>query len=371
MGLEAKIAEITQTKTFKKFMGKLYGLGASVVIIGALFKLQHWPGAGPMLIIGLGTEAVIFFFSAFEPVHELTDWSLVYPELAHMDVEDLDKNKNNSKGKITEQLDDMLEEAKIGPELIESLGGGLRSLSDSASQLTDLSTAAIATNEYTENVKGASDSLSSMKEASDQGTEVMRGLAGASSDVKNNFNDIASASNQYSESMKGAVSGLDEMNSSYGKAVSALDEISASSTTTRSYNEQIEQITNNLASLNSMYELDLKDSNKKLMNTINELAATSEATKPFTEQMQTLTQSLGALNSSYTNEVEESNQRISTVREFYDGVSGLMENLRDSAEGAKRYKDEISQLGEKLAVLNNIYGNMLAVMNVNVEKPTE
>jgi len=370
MGLEAKIQEITQTKTFKKFMGKLYGLGASVVIIGALFKLQHWPGAGPMLIIGLGTEAVIFFFSAFEPVHELTDWSLVYPELAHMDVEDLDK-KDKPKGKITEQLDDMLEEAKIGPELIESLGGGLRSLSDSASQLTDLSTAAIATNEYTDNVKGAAESLSSMKEASDQGSEVMRDLAGASSDVKNNFSDISSASNQYSESMKGAVSGLDEMNSSYGKAVSALDEISASSNTTRAYNEQIEQITNNLASLNSMYELDLKDSNKKLMNTINELTATSEATQPFTEQMKTLTQSLSALNSSYTNEVEESNQRINTVKEFYGGVAGLMENLRDSAEGAKRYKDEISQLGEKLAVLNNIYGNMLAVMNVNVEKPTE
>ena len=115
----------------------------------------------------------------------------------------------------------------------------------------------------------------------------------------------------------------------------------------------------------------MKDSSKKLMNTIDALAATSEATKPFTEQMQALTQSLSALNSSYANEVEESNQRISTVKEFYGGVSQLMQDLSDSAEGAKKYKEEISQLGDKLAVLNNIYGNMLAVMNVNVEKPSE
>lgn len=368
MGLAQKIEDITQGKTFKKFMGKLYGWGAAVVIIGALFKLEHWPGASEMLILGLGTEAVIFFFSGFEPIHELTDWSLVYPELAHMDDEE---GKDKPKGSITEQLDNMLEEAKIGPELIASLSGGLKSLSDSTSQLTDLSNAAIATNEYTDKVKGAAASLSSMKEASDQGSEVMRSLADASTEVKNNFSDIASASGQYSESMKGAVSGLDEMNNSYGKAISALNEISTSSNATRSYNEQIEQITNNLASLNSMYELDMKESNKKLMNTIDELTATSEATKPFTEQMQALTQSLSALNSSYANEVEESNQRISTVKEFYGGVSQLMQDLSDSAEGAKRYKEEISQLGDKLAVLNNIYGNMLAVMNVNVEKPSE
>ena len=109
----------------------------------------------------------------------------------------------------------------------------------------------------------------------------------------------------------------------------------------------------------------MKESSKKLVNTINELTATSEATKPFTVQMQALTQSLSSLNSSYANEAAESNQRINAVKDFYGGVSGLMQDLQESAEGAKKYKEEISSLGEKLAVLNNIYGNMLAVMNVN------
>ena len=53
------------SKSWKGFMAYVYGWGASVVIVGALFKLQHYPGSGPMLIIGLGTEAIIFFLSLF------------------------------------------------------------------------------------------------------------------------------------------------------------------------------------------------------------------------------------------------------------------------------------------------------------------
>ena len=82
------------SKAWKKFMAKLYGIGAAVVIIGAMFKIQHWPFASLLLVVGLSTEAVIFFFSAFEPLHEEPDWSLVYPELAL--PEDAKKNLQNS-----------------------------------------------------------------------------------------------------------------------------------------------------------------------------------------------------------------------------------------------------------------------------------
>jgi gliding motility-associated protein GldL len=131
------LSEITQGKKFKNFMAKLYGLGAAIVIVGALFKIQHWPMAGFFLVLGLSTEAVIFFFSAFEPPHEDVDWSLVYPELAGMDNDDhgrKDKKKKAVDG-VAQQLDRMMAEAKIGPELLESLGTGLRSLGDSTSKL--------------------------------------------------------------------------------------------------------------------------------------------------------------------------------------------------------------------------------------------
>ena len=78
------------SKGWKKFMAKLYGIGAAVVIVGAIFKIMHWPGAGPMLVAGLGTEAVIFFFSAFEPITRRSKWELVYPELALGHSDDLD-----------------------------------------------------------------------------------------------------------------------------------------------------------------------------------------------------------------------------------------------------------------------------------------
>ena len=117
--------ELVRSNGYKQFMAKLYGWGASVVILGALFKIMHFPGAGPMLIAGMGTEALIFFMSAFEPLHVDYNWALVYPELAvGDDIPESGKGKDKAKknlpqGTPTQQVDKMLEEAKIGPELIE------------------------------------------------------------------------------------------------------------------------------------------------------------------------------------------------------------------------------------------------------------
>ena len=92
-------------------MAKLYGWGAAIVIIGALFKIQHWEGASLMLILGLGTEAFIFFMSAFEKPHEEPDWSLVYPQLA---------TGEGAEKTPTQQLDNMLADANIDATMIES-----------------------------------------------------------------------------------------------------------------------------------------------------------------------------------------------------------------------------------------------------------
>ena len=128
-------------KRFKNFMTKLYGLGAAVVIMGALFKILHLKGADLMLILGLTTEAVIFAISAFEAQPKDYDWSLVYPELENESVAD---NKSNRKvrGTVTQELDRMLEEAKIGPELLDSLSAGMRKLSETAASLNTATDAA-------------------------------------------------------------------------------------------------------------------------------------------------------------------------------------------------------------------------------------
>ena len=124
------MSEIVQSSGWKNFMAKLYGIGAAVVIMGALFKIMHWPFASLMLILGMGTEVVIFFFSAFEPMHEEVDWTLVYPELAGIsDDEDfapVERREAKSSGGGFSKFDEMLENADIATELFEQLGKGIK-----------------------------------------------------------------------------------------------------------------------------------------------------------------------------------------------------------------------------------------------------
>ena len=153
------IAEIVQTKGWKKFMAKVYGWGASVVLVGAMFKIMHWTGSGVMLVVGLSTEAFIFFTSAFEPLHVEHDWSLVYPELAglHEDVEELDgKKKIDSKKSALEKFDAMIENAEISPELFQKLGVGLQNLNSTTEKIADISNVTAATNNYVDNFEKAS-----------------------------------------------------------------------------------------------------------------------------------------------------------------------------------------------------------------------
>jgi hypothetical protein len=139
-----------ESKKGKNFMAKLYGIGAAVVILGALFKIQHWTGADEMLIVGLGTEAIIFFFSAFEKPHAEYDWSLVYPELAGM---------NDGEESPIRELDNMLEKAKVDGDLIKSLGEGLRKVNKAANGIGSVTDIADSTQEYSKQVTAAAKKL--------------------------------------------------------------------------------------------------------------------------------------------------------------------------------------------------------------------
>jgi len=258
------LSEITQGKKFKRFMARLYGWGAAVVILGALFKIQHLPGAGLMLMIGLGTEAIIFFFSAFEPPHEDVDWSLVYPELAGMGDEDhLSKKERKKKtDPVAQQLDRLMADAKIGPELIESLGTGLRSLSENTSQMANMSTASVATESYVQNVTKAAQSVG-------------------------------------------------QMTDSYTRAAQAADQLAVATDDVKVYKDQVVSAGKNLAALNAVYELQLQDSNEHLKQTsrfyegINELMgnlnSSLDDTRKYRTEVATLAQNLAKLNTVYGN----------------------------------------------------------------------
>ncbi|MGI6717926.1 MAG: gliding motility protein GldL [Bacteroidales bacterium] len=172
------LAKLTSGRGFKNFMGKLYGLGASVVIAGALFKILHWPGANVMLIVGMLTESVIFFFSAFEKQHVEPDWSLVYPELSEIYhgrgyvTEDERKQflSQNSGGRRISQgeipmgiqqsgaireLDSLMEQANIDEATLKNLGEGFNKLNNTVSSLNDITSISDAGRNLSNSLKTA------------------------------------------------------------------------------------------------------------------------------------------------------------------------------------------------------------------------
>ncbi|MCB0402561.1 MAG: gliding motility protein GldL [Flavobacteriales bacterium] len=247
-----------ETKKGKTIMGMLYGIGAAVVIVGALFKIMHWPGAGLMLIVGLSTEALIFVVSAFEPQHLPLDWTLAYPELAGMDDEHGGHGK--PKGSAVEQLDTMLEDAKIDSQLIDSLGQGLRSLSTNANKLSEISDASVATNEYAESLKTASSKVSSLADDYAKASEslaVLNEAANSGASTGEQMQKMAStleALNQsYASQLQGSQQQAETMQAMYAGITALMTNLSDSVEDTKRYKENIAELSTNLTALNNIY----------------------------------------------------------------------------------------------------------------------
>jgi gliding motility-associated protein GldL len=244
------------SKSWKKFMAKLYGIGAAVVIVGAMFKIQHWPAAGFLLVVGLSTEAIIFFFSAFEPIHEDIDWSLVYPELRSGEPAKASLTHANDDGSLTEQLDKMLEDAKIEPELIASLGDGLRTLSTQASKLSEISDASVATQDYADSLKGASQRVSALSETYEKASETLTGLtdhkeagASAGAHLQRMSTNLSELNNMYEVQLKE----LQTSSQLYSGITELMQNLNDSVADTKRYKENISELAENLSSLNTVY----------------------------------------------------------------------------------------------------------------------
>jgi len=257
------------SKGWKKFMAKLYGWGAAVVIVGALFKIQHWPFASEMLIVGLSTEALIFIFSSFEPIHEDPNWELVYPELALGHSDDLDHdslpaaggraNRGGGSG-ITAELDKMLEEAKIDGQLLERLGDGMRALGENAAQLKGVTSAAAATDSYVTSLQAASDKVSSLSEAYERASVSISGMTSTTQEgesfgeqMQKVSKNLAALNNVYELQLKGSSSHLEATEKFQSQVTDMMANLSASVEDTRLYKENMAMLSKNLTDLNSVY----------------------------------------------------------------------------------------------------------------------
>ena len=295
------LTELVQSSGWKNFMSKLYGLGAAVVIIGALFKIQHWPLAGTLLSIGLITEALIFFFSAFEPLHEEVDWTLVYPELAGIeDDEELGQIPISVRGSSSalEKFDALLEQGQITPDLFNKLGKGLSKLNETTERLSDISDAGIATNDYVNNIKQAATAVNSYTESYVKSTEELK-------------ESVTRLSGSYDKT----ANLITESGSNYQQLSESFSIIEGGS---KSYGEQLESLNKNLSALNAVYELQLQGTD----------------------------------------------DHLKTSETLYKNLDEMMTDLQDTVGDTKKYREEVSKLSENLSALNTIYGNMLAAMNV-------
>ncbi|MDX2361059.1 MAG: gliding motility protein GldL [Crocinitomicaceae bacterium] len=251
------------SKGWKKFMAKLYGIGAAIVIMGALFKIMHWPFAGLMLTVGLSTEAVIFFFSAFEPIHEDPNWELVYPELALGHSDDLDQDAlmaKGGKGGITDQLDKMLEEAKIDGELLERLGDGMRHLGDNAAQLKGVTSAAAATDSYVDSLQAASDKVSTLSVAYEKASVAISGMTSSQEEgasfgeqMQKVSKNLSALNNVYELQLKGSSAHLEATEKFQGQVTDMMKNLSDSVEDTRLYKENMSMLSQNLTDLNAVY----------------------------------------------------------------------------------------------------------------------
>lgn len=207
-----------ESKRWKVLMNYVYGLGAAIVIAGALFKIMHWKGADLMLIVGMGTECIIFVISSFEPVHMDPDWSLVYPELAGGESAG-DKKKG---GSVTQQLDTMLKEANVDSNVISSLGSGLQSLSNNVKEMATLSNAAVATKEYAESASTAASNMNAISNSTAEVASSMGSLSGGLSNLVSNLSASENETLKFKEEIAKLNSNLASLNTVYGNMLSAM-----------------------------------------------------------------------------------------------------------------------------------------------------
>ena len=172
-----------------------------------------------MLTIGLLTEAGIFIISAFEPVHMDPDWSLVYPELAGGEPT---MKKDKSGGSVSQQLDSLLSQAKIGPELIESLGTGLLSLSNNVKDMSSISNAAVATKEYADSATKAAHNMNEIANSSAVVSDSLGSFSSGLSGVLSNIAATESATGEFKDEMVRLNQNLNNLNSIYGNMLSAM-----------------------------------------------------------------------------------------------------------------------------------------------------
>lgn len=397
--MKINIEEIVTSKKWKNFMKYLYGWGASVVILGALFKILHLPGAGLMLMFGMGTETVIFFFSAFEPIHEELDWTLVYPELTGMTEEDEIKGYKSSRKQgigpeeiqdiitgilaslpagaatpavaaatpapqvitqvssggaggalvFTEKFNQMLEKAEISPALFDKVSAGLNKLGDASSKIADISNSTIAVKDFSEKVSKASESVNTFSQNYGQTGQALNDSMNLLSDnLKKTAGVVSESGQNFLEGVNQSVKGLENELTAAGQKVSGR------------ITESVDQVASKLGSASD----NLASTYTQLSEMMNANGKNiTDGNNSYKDQLEKLNKNMAALNAAHELHLQDTNQRLKEAEKVYAGVDGMVKKLNTTVNETEKFASAVELLNKNIASLNSVYGNMLSAIN--------
>lgn len=200
-------------------MNMVYGLGAAIVIIGALFKIQHWPHGSLILTIGMIVEAIVFTISAFEKQGGELDWSLVYPELsggASLGAKKSKEEPKDAEGLLSKKLDNLLKDAKIDGELMASLGESIKNFEGAAKGISPTVDSMAATKKYGEEMTLAAAQMESLNSLYKVQMESASRQASINEEAVENAGKLK-------EQMQSLASNLSSLNGVYGGMLSAMN----------------------------------------------------------------------------------------------------------------------------------------------------
>jgi gliding motility-associated protein GldL len=321
------IAEITHSQKWRRTMNYFYSFGASVVLLGALFKLQHWTGGSFMLMIGMSCEALIFFLSAFEPMVETPDWTKVYPQLnpnfEAEEEEEILPVRSTSGG-----FDDLLEKAEITPEMMSKLKKGIQDLTNTAKGISEISSATVATEMYVKNLSNASQSMNSFSEVNDRATShVEKSLGDLVNSYENSAKMITGSSKEMAESFIDSSKKISHQLSTAGEKLSV------------SYKEFTDSIHKDITALN-------------------------ESSKTYSGEVSRINTTMSSLNSSYELHLQNVKKLSESAAKSVTDQAGLQQMVNETLEEAKKYRQLTERMNKNLEALNQVYGNMLGAMNI-------
>lgn len=259
------MSSFLHSKSFGKLKNMIFGLGASVVILGALFKLMHWPFASEMLIVGMSVEAFVFAFSALAPAEPTYYWEKLYPGLDDYDakisaVDVSVAGGSGNKKSLAGELDKMMEAAKLDQNLVNRFGDNLKGFSENVAKMGSITDATVASNEFANSAKSAATALTGVQSAFTGAAEGMSKLASASGDASKYHEQVQTAAKNlsalnavYEMELQDTNNHLKSMNKFIGNLDAAMTNLESSIADTDKFKAQMGGLASNLERLNNIY----------------------------------------------------------------------------------------------------------------------